>query len=278
MKPITILTLLTITTSGAFAQTIQTITKNTIVGKIDTARGTGIINIPLDDGNLLLRDIICLRQNTYDKKSYVPELSFTSTNNTSSPWHKVKLEIEIDLKCKNDPEIWTHKIFVDKLKFYVAKDTSEYREMIPSLVGKVEQGCESTEIRGSLLFAENRKLRIDVENGERVDLAKQNEELNAKREDERRLAAEAQARNRAVEAAREERQAAEQRKQRAAADARYARLKAEQDVKDAQERARIRAACSIIYQKTAEMKTRDLTVKQEQQVRACQALGLYPPH
>jgi hypothetical protein len=39
----------------------------------------------------------------------------------------------------------------------------------------------------------------------------------------------------------------------------------------------IRAACSAIYQNTADKKTRDLTVKEEQQVRNCQALGLYPP-
>lgn len=39
----------------------------------------------------------------------------------------------------------------------------------------------------------------------------------------------------------------------------------------------IRAACSAIYKNTADKKIRDLTVKEEQQVRNCQTLGLYPP-
>ena len=39
----------------------------------------------------------------------------------------------------------------------------------------------------------------------------------------------------------------------------------------------IRAACGVIYQNTADKKISDLTVKEEQQVRRCQGLGLYPP-
>jgi hypothetical protein len=38
-----------------------------------------------------------------------------------------------------------------------------------------------------------------------------------------------------------------------------------------------RATCSAVYRNTADKKVGDLTVKEEQQVRACQALGLYPP-
>ena len=45
----------------------------------------------------------------------------------------------------------------------------------------------------------------------------------------------------------------------------------------ANERRRIREACAAIYRATSNMKVSDLTVKQEQQVRACQALDLYPP-
>jgi hypothetical protein len=39
----------------------------------------------------------------------------------------------------------------------------------------------------------------------------------------------------------------------------------------------IRASCSLIYRNTAEKKVGDLTVNEEQQVRRCQGLGLYPP-
>ena len=58
---------------------------------------------------------------------------------------------------------------------------------------------------------------------------------------------------------------------------RYAKAKAEQDAKEAAERRKLRAACSVLYQNTADRKIADLTVREEQQVRACQALGLYPP-
>ena len=35
--------------------------------------------------------------------------------------------------------------------------------------------------------------------------------------------------------------------------------------------------CAGIYKTTADKKVSDLTVKEAQQVQACQALGLYPP-
>jgi hypothetical protein len=44
-----------------------------------------------------------------------------------------------------------------------------------------------------------------------------------------------------------------------------------------QERASDRTNCAVIYRNTAEKKLGDLTVKEEQQVRACQVAGLYPP-
>jgi hypothetical protein len=40
---------------------------------------------------------------------------------------------------------------------------------------------------------------------------------------------------------------------------------------------RARAACVVIYRNTVDKKISDLTVREEQQVRACQALGLYLP-
>jgi hypothetical protein len=38
-----------------------------------------------------------------------------------------------------------------------------------------------------------------------------------------------------------------------------------------------RATCAAVYRNTADKKVSDLTVKEGQQVRACQAVGLYPP-
>ncbi len=82
---------------------------------------------------------------------------------------------------------------------------------------------------------------------------------------------------RAVETARR-RKLAEERKQQAAKDtARAAKFKAEEDDKAAEERRKVRVACAAVYQATIDKKVKDLTVREEQQVRACQVLNLYPP-
>jgi hypothetical protein len=99
----------------------------------------------------------------------------------------------------------------------------------------------------------------------------------ARRAQEEQRAAEAQAKKDAAEAARRKRLAAEQKRKQAELDARIAKERADEEAKAAEERRKIRLACSTIYQSTADKKLKDLTVKEEQQVRACQALGLYPP-
>ena len=95
--------------------------------------------------------------------------------------------------------------------------------------------------------------------------------------EDKRLAAEAQAKKEAADAARIKRLAAEQKKKDAELNAHIAKARAEEEARNAKERRKVRAACTIIYQDTADKKLKDLTVREEQQVRACQALGLYPP-
>jgi hypothetical protein len=56
-----------------------------------------------------------------------------------------------------------------------------------------------------------------------------------------------------------------------------AKIKAERNAKDAEDKRKLRANCTVIYQNTIDKKVKDLTVREEEQVRACQALGLYPP-
>jgi hypothetical protein len=80
-----------------------------------------------------------------------------------------------------------------------------------------------------------------------------------------------------AEAARRKRLAEEQKKKDAELNARLAKYRAEKEAAEAEERRKIRTACSGIYQNTVDKKVKDLTVREEQQVRACQALGLYPP-
>jgi hypothetical protein len=75
------------------------------------------------------------------------------------------------------------------------------------------------------------------------------------------------------------RKAAEERKQRDSKEAaRAAKLKAEEDARAAEERRKVRVACAAIYQATIDKKVKDLTVREEQQVRGCQMLNLYPPN
>jgi hypothetical protein len=72
--------------------------------------------------------------------------------------------------------------------------------------------------------------------------------------------------------------AAEERKRREAQEAaRAAKVRAEEDAKAAEERRKARVACASVYQATIDKKVKDLTVREEQQVQACQVLNLYPP-
>lgn len=94
---------------------------------------------------------------------------------------------------------------------------------------------------------------------------------------EQRIAAEAQAKKDAADAARRKRLAVEQKKKDDELNARLAKQRAEEEAKTTEERRQIRAACALIYRNTADKKVVDLTVKEEQQVRTCQALNFYPP-
>jgi len=70
---------------------------------------------------------------------------------------------------------------------------------------------------------------------------------------------------------------AEQKKKEEAERPRRERAAAAERARIAEEHRRIRAACSMIYKSTANRKISDLTVGEDQQVKACQAVGLYPP-
>src|ERR1035438_10531848 len=207
------------------------------------------ITIPLDGGKLTVvaqfieRDIFAV---------YVPELSFRMTNETSSAWRTIKLQFDIDGICNGDSRHWSFSASVGVAHMASGPVVESYSNSITSLFGKVD-GCKADIIKASLLTAENSKVRINGVTGERVDLEEDRRKINAQRD---------------AEAARQKRLAAER-------DARIAKDRADSDAKAAEERRKIRAACAAIYKNTADMKIKDLTVKDEQQVRACQALGLY---
>jgi hypothetical protein len=134
-------------------------------------------------------------------------------------------------------------------------------------------GCGVEIVKAALLSAEGDSATIAGASAEPEDLSNELRAIQAQRDVE---AAE-QAKKDAGDAARQKRLAAERKKKQAEDDARSAKAKAERDAQQAEERRQVRAACSAVYQGTANKKIGDLTVREEQQVRACQALDLYPP-
>ncbi len=168
----------------------------------------------------------------------VPELYFKVENHTKMPWWEIELNFTISATCKDRNRRW-----VIPASFSVGYSEEHvvgnvYQENYDPLDGKVE-GCHTETIR--------------------VD-------LDAARNESRLIFGPERAKKEAAEAARRKRVAAERRQHEEDAAAQAA-----------EQRRKVRAACAVTYQSTADKRVSDLTVREEQQVRACQALGLYPP-
>jgi hypothetical protein len=170
----------------------------------------------------------------------VPELSFAISNSTSSFWN-LTIRFDITGACKGEARRWSHSVTI-ALK---ESEATLYKEIVP-MAGDLD-GCVTKKVEASLVSAENSKRRVDG----------------------------------MAENARQKRLAAELKRNQAVADAEQKRKRAETDAQHAgaiaEERRKARAACAAVYQKTIDTKVKDLTVREEQQVRACQALGLYLP-
>src|ERR1035441_6357020 len=241
------------------------------------------ITIPLEEGKVTIVAQF-IRVNKFG--DYVPELSFGLTNETSSPWRTIRLQFDIGGICNGEPRQWSIPAVVGIGYMPDRPMMKTYADTIIRLVGTVD-GCKTEIIKASLVSAENSKVRINGVTGERVDLEKQLQELKAKRDagkaiqaeekrkaaEEERRAAEEKGKRDAAEAARLKRLALEQKRKDAERDARIAKYRAEQEAAAAEERRKIRAACAVIFQATVDKKVKDLTVGEEQKVRACQALG-----
>lgn len=142
------------------------------------------------------------------------------------------------------------------------------------------EGCSVEIVKTVLLSAESDKATIVGTNTEPPDLSNELRAIQARRDveaaEQAKEAAE-QAKKEVADEARQKRLAAEQKKKDAELNARIAKERAQEEARAAEERRKVRAACAVIYLSTADKKLKDLTVREEQQVRACQALGLYPP-
>jgi hypothetical protein len=205
------------------------------------------ITIPLEGGSILIKDATFTRV----AGSTSSGLSFTIVNNTTAGWD-LKLRLVFSSRCDDHEASQSSRAFQVSLRQGASKP---YEDDSPQYSSTTGSGCVLEKMVASLISAENRRWRINGTTGERTDLGIQHE-----------IDAQAQAKKDAAEAALQKRLAAEQKKK-----------AAEQETRNAEERRRVRAACSGIYQNTVDKKVKDLTVGEEQQVRACQALGLYPP-
>jgi hypothetical protein len=235
---------------------------------------TDDITIPLDDGSILISAQFIHENYVH---LYVPELVLKLTNRTSSSWNTLKLQFDIGGLCNGQPRQWTIPV-VTSLGWLedhqIVKDYSDY--VIP-LVGKVD-GCTSEIIKARLVLAENQNVHIDGISGERVDLQKQRQEIEAKQKID------------AAEEAEDKRQIAEEERQAAQAKVNDARLVEELEArKDAKRsaleaahvrllRKRLAVACNSVYQNTIDKKVTDLTVREAEVVKKCQDVGMYPPN
>jgi hypothetical protein len=207
------------------------------------------ITIPFEGGSILIKNASYSR---YDSLLDLTrsQVRFTIVNNTSDGWD-LKLQLDGLTQCDGQTRVLsrTDKVSLRPGGLGMVIDGAEHVSH-----GK-DGGCVLEQLVASILTAENKNLRINVVTGERLDLVKQRE-----------LATEAQAKQDTIEEAHQKRLAAEQRKKNAALAA-----------QKAEEMRKLHDNCTTIYQNTVEKQVKDLTVREEQQVRACQVLGLYPP-
>jgi len=164
----------------------------------------------------------------------------------------IKLQFDVGGLCRREPSQWSvitnnHVGMEAKAAEFHLEDAS---------------GCTIDIVKPALVMAESGGNVMSRHEGPTVDFTDQLKAIQRKRD---------------VEAARQQRLAADRKQKEANEAARLAQIQAEESARAAEERRKIRAACSAIYQSSIDKKVRDLTVREEQQVRACQASDLYPP-
>jgi hypothetical protein len=213
------------------------------------------ITIPMNGGgSIVIRDPHFISTNQFNINE--PELTFVLVNNAKEPWTSLSLHFDIGGFCKGEVRQWSFSLAVSPSTDWTNK---WFKQNVESLRLKL-QGCR----------AELIKARI----GEGVDgvvlSTNEIEEHRTKREAE-------EAEEKQIAAEERERKAELQAKHDAAEAAHKKRLEEEQRKKDAEESRRLRATCTLLYKTTVDKKVSDLTVGEEQRVRACQSLGLYPP-
>ncbi|HEY4359375.1 MAG TPA: hypothetical protein VGN17_00300 [Bryobacteraceae bacterium] len=214
----------------------------------------GDMTLPLDRGTILISA-------EFDRQQpMIPQVTYKVTNQTSSGWRSIRLKLAIGGLCGREPHQVSIPVAV-ALPYGKAEEgtfPNVHEDSLDDLV-KAHQlllslsDCTVDIIKAALVSAENDTQTIKGDDA--LDLTVELKAIQVKRN---------------AELTRQKQLTAER-------NARLAKQKAEDDAKAAEEQRKTRAACGVIYQNTIDKKIRDLTVREEQQVRACQTLNLYPP-
>jgi len=226
----------------------------------------------------------------------VPRLSFTAVNQTRTPWAAIVLRFDIGALCNGEARQWAQTV---RFSLGWAPDSTISRQIADLNIPLVDHvaGCRTEMLEARLLSAQTGAPIRDISgpSGDIPDFAPQLHEIQTVREAEatkeaerQRAEAEAQAKTDAAEAEQEKIEEAARSKKEAAEAQRRKRLAAEKKKQDADkaaalaryeeaQAARVRTTCADLYSKTSNKKLSDLTVKEDQGIRACQALQLYPP-
>jgi hypothetical protein len=186
-------------------------------------------------------DLKAFRYSAYFKKE-IPEVGFTAHKLLGDDLTSIRLEIVIHRKDSTKASLFENVVFM------FAKKADAIRSFTDPPY--TQDTFDHIEIN----LAEGFKSPEDI-----------------------RLEKEESAGKEAQEEERQRRLAVERKKRQAQERALAAKEKAESDRRKADEQRKLRATCSTIYRDTADKKIKDLTVREEQLVRTCQTLGLYPP-
>jgi hypothetical protein len=214
------------------------------------------IVVQTDDGTFTMRDVQFIGRGA-------PEFTAKVYNGLGHDWKVPRFSITYDGHDPNDASKQIHQAFtVDGMCVWPKGHECtlfKYLDFALFVIDKYDfklvGGIRTPSDADNAAEAERKQL-ADAEQ------AKKDEEQTKKEESD---------------AARRKKLAAEQRKRRAEEEALLAKIRAEQDAKEATERAKLKATCRLVYQSTIDKKQGDLTVREAEQIRACQSLNFYPP-
>lgn len=203
------------------------------------------IPLKVSDGEIIVREARFIKLEFF--RDYVPEISFVLVNRTKGPVGPLHIRFDIDAICNGAERKLSGVVSVSiGHSSYLQETTQPVSRVFEPLVNNVN-GCRATGIHAEV--APETKAQRDADAAEASRRAAEIDQRHAeglKQNDETQRAAVEIAVAKAREAA---------------------RIRAEERV--------AKEVCPGVYKETADKKVADLTVKEEQQVRACQVIGMY---